>query len=280
MTDHHEPLRPEDYVEPQCLLCGEPYGAEPKIQAIPQQRVVQRLDEYMSRRDYDAAERHLLYWLEEAKLGRDLRGELMVRNELIGHFRKVSKRDEAFEQIESALALLKTLDFETSVSAATTYVNSATALSAFGEQARALELFRKAKALYESIPSTRAHLLGGLYNNMALSCVALGRYAEAHGLFDQAMTIMGSVPGGVLEQAITCLNRADAFTSELGAEAAEEKVSALLDQAYDLLRDDSAPHDGYYAFVCEKCAPTFSYYGYFLAAEELEAEAKKIYERS
>ena len=280
MTDHRAPLRPEDYEEPQCLLCGEPYGAEPKIQPIPQERVVRRLDEYMSRRDYAAAERHLLYWLEEAKLGGDLRGELMVRNELIGHFRKVSKRDEAFEQIDAALALLKTLDFETSVSAATTYVNAATACSAFSDQTRALPLFQKAKELYESIPATKPHLLGGLYNNMALTCVALGRYAQAHALYDQAMTVMGTVPGGVLEQAITCLNRADAFTAELGPEAAEEKVSALLDQAYDLLHDDSAPHNGYYAFVCEKCAPTFSYYGYFLAAQELETEAKQIYERS
>jgi hypothetical protein len=38
--------------------------------------------------------------------------------------------------------------------------------------------------------------------------------------------------------------------------------------------------DGYYAFVCEKCASVFAYYGDFLYAEELEERAKRIYEGS
>ena len=57
------PLQKEDYEEPRCVLCGEPYGAEPPVQAVPQQRIIQKMDEYMSRRDYAGAERHLLYWL-------------------------------------------------------------------------------------------------------------------------------------------------------------------------------------------------------------------------
>ena len=85
MSDLTNALQPEDYVEPACLLCGEPYGAERKVNPVPQQRIIQKLDEYMSRRDYDGAERHLLYWLEEARLGGDQRGELLVRNELVGH---------------------------------------------------------------------------------------------------------------------------------------------------------------------------------------------------
>ena len=279
MSQNQKPLGPEDYEEPQCLLCGEPYGAEPKPEPIPQQRVVQKLDEYMSRRDYDGAERHLLYWLEEAKRVRDLRGELLVHNELIGHYRKVSNGDAAFAHIDEALKLLDELDFEGSVSAGTTYVNSATACSAFGENERALALFERARAVYEANPDTRKHLLGGLYNNMALACQALGRYPEAFDLYEKAMTVMQDVAGGVLEQAITCLNMADAVAAQQGLEAGETRIFQLLDQAYELLHDESAPRDGYYAFVCEKCAPSFSYYGYFLAAEELQKTAEAIYER-
>ena len=91
------------------------------------------------------------------------------------------------------------------------------------------------------------------------------------------MQVMQQVPGGELEQAITCLNRADAVTAEKGAEEVAEQVSALVEQAYDLLKTADAPHDGYYAFVCEKCAPSFLYYGYFAAAEELKKEAERIY---
>ena len=280
MTDNSSFLKPEDYLEPACPLCMDPPGAERAVDPIPQQRVVQKLDDYMSRRDYAGAERHLLYWLGEAERGNDQRGELLVRNELIGHYRKVGDRDHAFAHIERALALLDALGFSEGVSAGTTYVNSATACSAFGEQERALALFARAKAVYEADARTQKHLLGGLYNNMALCCVALGRHDEAFALYDKAMTVMGEVAYGALEQAITCLNMADAVAARDGMEAGEGEIFALLDRAYDLLHTPDVPHNGYYAFVCEKCAPTFSYYGYFLAAQELEQEAKTIYERA
>ena len=45
---------------------------------VPQQRIVAKMDEYMSRRDYAGAEKHLLYWLEEARQGNDLRGRLIA----------------------------------------------------------------------------------------------------------------------------------------------------------------------------------------------------------
>ena len=279
MSDTTNALRPEDYEEPACLLCGEPYGAEPKPEPVPQQRIIQKLDAYMSRRDYAGAERHLRYWLEEARRVRDLRGQLLVCNELIGHYRKVGDRENAFAMTDEALRLLKVLDFEDAVSGGTTYVNAATACSAFGDHERALTLFEKARAVYESNPGTRPHLLGGLYNNMALACQALGRYDEAFALYDKAMELMGQVRGGALEQAITCLNRADAVAGKLGLEDGETTINALLEQAWNLLQDERAPRDGYYAFVCEKCAPTFSYYGWFAAAEELRQTAEALYER-
>ena len=280
MSDQTNALRPEDYAEPACVLCGEPYGTERKVEPVPQQRIVQKLDDYMSRRDYPGAERHLLYWLGEAQRGYDLRGELLVRNELIGHYRKVGYRENAFLHAERALALLEELDLTGGVSAGTTYVNAATASSAFGEHERALKLFEQAKTVYESDPHTQKHLLGGLYNNMALCCQALGRYDDAFRLYEQAMDAMTEVAYGELEQAITCLNMADAVAGRDGLEAGEGQIFALLDKAYDLLHTPDVPHEGYYAFVCEKCAPTFSYYGYFAAASELEQEAREIYERT
>jgi len=272
-------LKPEDYVEPRCLLCDDPYGAAPTVKPVPQKRIVEKLDDYMSRRDYAGAERHLLYWLEEAKLGGDKRGELMLRNELVGHYRKVNDRDKALTHGEAALALLRELDFEGTVSAGTTYTNVATACSAFGENDRALALFEKARAVYEATPRTEPALLGGLYNNMALSCAAAGRYEEAFALYEKAMDTMAGVANGGLEQAITCLNMADATAAQKGMEEAETEIDALVDRAWDLLNDPSIPRDGYYAFVCEKCAPTFSYYGYFLAAEDLKKRAEDIYDR-
>ncbi len=293
MTTDPEYLKPEDYAEPRCVLCDEPYGKMQEVIAIPQQRVIAKMDDYMSRRDYAGAERHLLYWLEEARLGHDLRGMLLVENELTGHFRKTGERDKALSHGDAALRLLDELDFTGTISSGTTYTNVATACNAFGENERALELFEKAREVYESHPRTDKSLLGGLYNNLGLTCVSLERFAEASALYEKALACMKQVPGGELEQAITYLNMADAKEAELGPEEAEGQIGELLDTAYALLLGaavleagryvpadpDAAWDEGYYAFVCEKCAPTFSYYGYFLAAEELFRRAKEIYTR-
>ena len=110
------------------------------IRPVPQRRIIDKMDEYMSRRDYNGAERHLLYWLEEAKLGGDLQGQLMLRNELVGHYRKTGQKEPAMESAAKALDLLRELDMENTITAGTTYVNIATACGAFGDHERAIRL--------------------------------------------------------------------------------------------------------------------------------------------
>ncbi|MBQ9228040.1 MAG: tetratricopeptide repeat protein [Eubacterium sp.] len=271
-------LQPEDYAEPRCLLCDEPYGKAPAVKPVPQQRIIEKMNDYMSRRDYAGAERHLLYWLEEAKLGHDKGGELMLRGELVGHYRKTGEKEKAFASAQEALRLVDELQMDGTVSAGTAYVNIATAYNAFGENEQSIALFEKAKAAYEA-NNTAPELRGGLYNNMALTNVALGRYEEALALYAQALDMMEQVENGALDQAITYLNMADTAVAQYGAEQAEHRVNELLDKAYDLLLLPTLQHDGYYAFVCEKCAPVFSYYGYFMAANELRQRAEAIYER-
>ena len=81
-------------------------GLGAPAQSIPQQRIVEKLDDYMSRRDYAGAERHLLYWLGEAERGRDQRGELLVRNELIGHYRALLNGRTTPEQLMQRLNVI------------------------------------------------------------------------------------------------------------------------------------------------------------------------------
>ena len=203
--------------------------------SIPQQRVVEKLDEYMSHRDYAGAERHLLYWLEEALALGDKRGELMVRNELVGHFRKVGDKDQALVHADAALALVDELGFGEGISAGTTYTNVGTACNAFGENERSLAMFQKAAAVYEGSPHTAPGLLGGLYNNMALALTSCGRYREAQEMFRSALRVMERQEHGEPEQAITWLNMADALEAELGPEEAAEYTEEYLDRAAALL---------------------------------------------
>ena len=276
MTNHDRPLAREDYEEPGCVLCMDQGAPKP----IPQRRIREKLDEYMSRRDYAGAERHLKYWLAEARQNGDLRGEFFLRGEMMGHYRKAGDREQAILNANEALNLIEKLGFQDTISAGTAYVNAATVYDAFGMPERSIELFEKARAIYEgTLPETDGRL-GGLYNNMGLAYMALKRFGEAYEAFLKALSIMGKVENGALEQAITYLNLANAVELEHGLEKGEQKIGQYLDKAAALLDDPSLPRDGYYAFVCEKCAPTFDYYGYFLVADDLSERARAIYERA
>ena len=119
--------------------------------------------------------------------------------------------------------------------------------------------------------------LGGLYNNMALALVDLGRFEEAQALYEQAITVMMRTENGAPEAAITYLNMASAAEAEHGLLDAAERIEELLDTAEQLLEGHTL-RDGNYAFVCEKCATVFGYYGRFVYANELKARATNIYE--
>ena len=275
--DLHHPLMPEDYVEPACPLCAPKDAGE--IRPVPMGRIVEKMEEYLSRRDYEAMERHLLYWLEEAKAGHDERGQFSLHNELMGHYRKTGNAEKAMAHAANALQLLEVIGPDT-ISAGTACVNAGTVYSAFGQYQTSYHLFEQARQNYEkNLPPEDARL-GGLYNNMALTLTALERYGEAYRCYQKALEVMEKQPSAQLEQAITYLNMANAVEAEHGLEKAEAKIGQYLEKAEALFRTPGLPHDGYYAFVCEKCAPVFDYYGWFALSAELTEEARKIYERS
>ena len=243
---------------------------------VSSERILLKLDEYLNKNDYVSAERHLRYWLSEASANRDLRTELLVRNELMGLLRKLSRKSEAIECAESTLALIEKESISSQVGAATSFLNAATVYKAFGEAEKGMSLFYRAREIYERELDATDSRLGGLYNNMALALVDLSRFDEARELYRRAIEIM-MANSGELEVAITYLNMASAAESELGLLEADETIAELLEKARELLEGESE-RDGYYAFVCEKCASVFGYYGWFFYNKELEERARTIYE--
>ena len=268
-------LKKEDYVEPSCALCGKP-GEEAPAHPVPVDRIMEKLREYEDRNDWGGVERHLKYWMAEAEANRDERGQLMLNNEMMGFYRKQGKQAEAMAHAERAVALVEKLGMEDTVTAGTTWVNTGTVHVSFGDAENGIPFFERARENYEKNLPPEDERLGGLYNNMALAMTACGRYAEAEELYHRALDVMEKQPYGELEQAITWLNLADTLEAKLGAEAAEEKVEAALEKAEALLNTESLPRNGYYAFVCEKCAPVFGHYGWFMTEAELKARAEKI----
>lgn len=273
-------LSPEDYLEPSCPLCMSDPTEENPVRRIDLQRMLQKLDEHLNRNDYVSALRHLKFWLSEADHYNDSQGMLAVYNELMGLHRKLAHKDAAINAVSHALTLIDRLELDGTVSAGTTYVNAATVYKAFNLVEKALPLYYSAQKIYESNLCGNDSRLGGLYNNMALALSANKQYDEAESYYRKALDVMAQAEHGALEQAITYLNMADNTVAKLGLLESEAITEQYLDQAQQLLQQPSLPRNGYYAFVCEKCAPTFRYFGRFALADELEALSKTIYERS
>ena len=240
-------------------------------------RILDRLDGYLNKNDYDSAERHLLYWLSEAQGGGDARTELLIRNELMGLYRKLGKKQQAIDVAQAAVNKITELNIGNRVGAATTFLNTATVYKAFDMADKALPMFERAKEIYERDLEPTDSRLAGLYNNMALALVDLREFARADELYKKALSITESSEKGALEMAITYLNMASAAEAELGLIEADEKIAELLEKAEALI-EGHENRDGYYAFVCEKCASVFEYYGLFFYGEELKERARRIYE--
>ena len=240
-------------------------------------QIIDELDARLARNDYISAEAHLRYWIDEAQARGDMRVKLSLLNELMGLCRKVGKREAAYGAAEGALELCSRLGLCGSATEGTTCVNAATVYKSFGDAEKALPLYRRARQIYEATLEKYDSRLGGLYNNMALALVDVGEYAAADELYRRALEVMAHNRYGQLEMAITYLNMANAAEYERGLIAAEEYINDCLDHARELLDTPDIPRNGYYAFVCEKCAPTFGYYGYFLDEREYSQRAQNIY---
>ena len=268
-------LKKEDYEEPACVFCK-----KDEIKRIDSGRVVEKLDEYLNRNDYGSAERHLKYWEQEAELNGDGRGLITVCNELVGLYRKLGRESEALETCEKLASLIESEKLGNSVTAATSFLNIATAYKSFSQSEKAVPLYEKTKEIYERELSETDSRLGGLYNNMGLALADVGEFEKAKQCFENALKIMSANEGCEPEQAITYLNMATAAESENGLENSEEFIAQCVAKADELLETDGLKQDGNYAFVCEKCAPVFGYYGFFLLQKKYSERADRIYERN
>lgn len=247
--------------------------------SIPMNRVMERLDRLVAADDSAGARRHLLYWLEEARLSGDERAMLTFCNELMGQYRMAGNAEEAIRSAENALSLVEKLGLENTVSAGTVHVNCGTVYTAFGRPSDAMAQYRKAEEIFRQQLASPDARMGSLYNNMASCLAALGEYAEAEKSYAKALSVMEAIPSSEPEQAITMLNLADLLRAAYGLAEACERIDDCVQKAYDLLEKEDVPRDANYAQTCGKCAPVFEFYGWFVYATELRKRAAWIYSR-
>lgn len=248
--------------------------------ATSAQKILEGLDELLAKNNYIGAKEYLLSALSSAELAQDNKILILLFNELMGLCRKLGLETEALNYTEKAILKIKEMGIEQNIGAATTYLNCATVYKAFGKAKEAIPLFEKAEQIYNKNLSPADTRFGGLYNNMGLALVDLKQFRRAETYYKKALTVMAQNKNGESEQAITYLNLASAAEAELGLIDAEQKINEYLNLAQTLLDKGKNRTDGEYAFVCDKCASVFGYYGYFAYENELINRKRRIYERT
>ena len=270
-----------DYKEPRCTQCGGEdfyYPDNDKPQGhIPVDRIIRKIDALFDKNDYASAGKLLENWENEARVLKDKRGELSIQSELMGYYRKIGNREKGLQSVRRGLELIDRLGAEESVSAATIYLNAATTLKSFNQAEQAVPLYEKTGKIYAAHLDENDARYGGFYNNYALALVNLKRFDEAESLYKRALDVMKNVEHGEADSAITYVNMAHLYEAWKNDEAL---ISSCMEEAERLLNTPSLPRNGYYAFVCSKCAPSFGYFGYFLTDADLKERAKEIYERT
>ena len=243
---------------------------------IPKDRILEKLDSLLAENDYSGAKRLLEYWLSEAEYTNDGQGILLIKNEMMGLFRKLGEREQALKNAEDALMQIEKMGIGENVGAATTYLNCATVFKAFELPDDALKLFERAKTIYERELNEHDERLAGLYNNMGLALTDLKRFSEANARNEKALSILKTLPQMEPEQAITYLNMATALEEEKGMD--DPLINGLCNKAMECLEAGKDRTDGHYAFVMEKCLTVFGYYGFTDYAKELNRRCRRIYE--
>ena len=225
------------------------------------------LDAYFDREDMAGAGEYLRAVCREAE--GDDRLLFAVYNEMMGYYRKTGEVERGLDAIEQGLALLPRMGIADEVAGATAYLNAATTLKAFGRPSEGLPLYERAEAIYRRRLPAIDPRMAGLCNNLALALVDLERYEEAERRYETALSILTRNVGKETDVANTYVNMAHLYEKLPDY----EKIEACLDRAKDALEADQN-RNGYYAYTCRKCAPSF---GYFLYEKELNERADSIY---
>ncbi len=243
------------------------------MRKISLKNFIEELDSFFAREDLQGAEKCLLRWLDLARECGDKSGEIIVLNEMTGFYRQTKEEDKGLSAINDAFALIESFDFDRKT-AATVYLNGATTLKAFGKSDEAMGFYNKSFKTFKDILNKNDPLFAGLYNNMALALQDLKKYSEAEEYFLKAIKITEFNEKNELETAVSLVNLAHLYY-EINSE--DERINSLMDKALDIL--DCPDYFGYskYAFTCRKCAPSFGFFGFFLAEKTLNERADRIY---
>ncbi len=247
------------------------------ISRVPIIRVIAKLDECFAHNDLEGAVSLLEYWNSEAQNIGDNRGRLEILNEQIGIYRRTYSRDKALAAVSGALKIIENEGLDGALSTGTIYVNIATTLKAFGKTIEAMPYYDKAQEIYDSYANVPLFQKAALNNNKASALTELGDFKAAEQCYLAAIELLNEKSEYFGEIAVSYVNLAHLYEEMARLDT---DIFATMEKAWQYITHPNAKHDGNYAFVCTKCAPSFEYFGFSEREQILSKEAEKIYEGS
>lgn len=243
---------------------------------IPVNRIIMKLDELFSHNDLGEAGRLLRYWESEAEALGDKSGLITVLSEEMGYYRRAGDAERGLDAVQRGLSLVESEGIGEEVSGATVMLNAATTMKAFGHAADAVVIYAMAEKVYKNKLSADDYRLAGLYNNFAAALTELREFKKAREMYSAAAAILMARGDHREELAVTYVNVANLICEE---DIEDSEAEEYMRRAWRIL-DAIENRDGNYAFVAEKCAPAFGYFGFFREEKELKRRAEEIYDRS
>ena len=254
-------------------------GSEHVRETVPFDKVVEKLDAAFAKNDLVGAERILSYWESEARRIGDAVGLLQIRSEQIGLYRRLRSEENAITAVYEALGLIECEGFEEGAGIATVIINAATTLCEFGRAAEAHPYYGKAEEIYLRCLPSDDYRLAALYNNRAACEESLGKGDEAERDYNKAIAVLRANGEHDAELAVSYVNLASLHEAMYEQDSERDRlIDTELEEAWDVLTGRDLPHDGNYAFVLSKCAPSFTHFGQEERGAYLASEAKRIYE--
>ena len=242
-------------------------------------RFIKKLDEYFNKNDLPSAGDCLAFWEGEARNAKDDRALLTILNEYLGYCRRVNDEEKAIATIEECKSLIDKLNLTNKISAATIFINAATTSAHFGNHEAGLALYDKAKKCYIDLDKKDTYEYATLLNNSAGVLNTLKKYDEAEKNYLEAIDILKRIGGHDGEIALSFVMLAHITFDRVddADDKTYEQVENLLDEAIKYLTSDKIVRDGNFAFILDKCAPSFDYFKRPGQAKAMRELSQQIY---
>ena len=188
------------------------------------QEKLQKLDEMYAEGNLAQAEKQLKNWIGDADLEFEKGAKLTFYNELMGLYRTTGRAKQGAELAEEALALVKELGAEGSVSHGTTLLNAATVCARAQQFDKSLGYYAQAADIFAAQGLQNSYQMAGLYNNMSRIYGEKGDDEKALSFLEEALKIVSAQEDCEEEQATTWVNISYALMTLDRREEADEYI--------------------------------------------------------